>query len=151
MRNTAPKSSVDHSCILLVDDNHHGLIARKALLEELGYEIATASGGEEALALFSNAFFDVVVTDFLMPGMDGRELIRRIRLVRPAARVVLLSGFVDPLGLTEQSTGADVVIAKSAGEVRHLVRAVYRLLHQRAPRKPPVKEKAPHVLKARAQ
>ena len=124
------------ACILLVDDNRHGLIARKALLEELGYQITTAQSGEEALVLFSAGQFDVVVTDHKMPRMDGCELIRRIKLARPATHIILLSGFIEPLGLTEQTTGADVVIAKSAGEIRHLVRSVDRLLHQRVPRKP---------------
>jgi hypothetical protein len=48
----------------------------------------------------------------------------------------LISGFVDPLGLTEQSTGADEVIAKTSGEVIALTRAVARLLNRPAPRKP---------------
>ena len=48
-----------------------------------------------------------------MPLMGGVELIRRIREVKPQARVVLLSGFVEPLGLTEENTGADAVIAKN--------------------------------------
>ena len=44
------------------------------------------------------------------------ELIERIRKVNPNARIILLSGFVEPLGLTEENTGADAVIAKSANE-----------------------------------
>jgi CheY-like chemotaxis protein len=55
------------------------LIARKSLLQELGYNISTATGGDEALELFSKQNFDVVVTDFKMPRMDGIELIKRIR------------------------------------------------------------------------
>jgi CheY-like chemotaxis protein len=123
--------------ILLVDDNRQGLIARKSLLQELGYVIRTATGGEEALELFSRQKFDVVVTDFKMPSMDGIELIQRIRDLEPNARIILLSGFVEPLGLCEQTTGADVVISKSAGEVGHLTRSVKRLLSRPPVRKPP--------------
>src|ERR1022692_3873595 len=65
--------------ILLVDDNRQGLIARKSLLQELGYNIFTATSGDEALELLSKHNFDVVVTDFKMPRMDGVELIKRIR------------------------------------------------------------------------
>jgi CheY-like chemotaxis protein len=117
--------------ILLVDDNRQGLIARKSLLEELGYKISTATNGDEALELFSQQNFDVVVTDFKMPRMDGIELIKRIRGMHAAARIILLSGFVEPLGLTVESTGADVVILKSAGEVGQLTRSVKRLLSAR--------------------
>ena len=56
----------------------------------------------------------MVVTDYRMPRMNGVELIEKIRNVNPNARVILLSGFVDPLGLTEENTGADAVIAKSS-------------------------------------
>ncbi|HTT65719.1 MAG TPA: response regulator [Bryobacteraceae bacterium] len=136
--------------ILLVDDNRQGLIARRSLLQELGYNISTATGGDEALELLAKQNFDVVVTDFKMPRMNGVELIRRIRSTQAGARIILLSGFVEPLGLTEQSTGADVVIVKSAGEVGQLTRSVKRLLSQPA-RKPAVSADAPARAKARAK
>lgn len=137
--------------ILLVDDNRQGLIARKSLLQELGYNIFTATSGDEALELLSKHNFDVVVTDFKMPRMDGVELIKRIRSAQASARIILLSGFVEPLGLTEQSTGADVVIVKSAGEVGQLTRSVKRLLSEPPARKPAGSADAPARAKARAK
>jgi CheY-like chemotaxis protein len=137
--------------ILLVDDNRQGLIARKSLLQELGYNISTATGGDEALELFTKQNFDVVVTDFKMARMDGVELIKRIRGAHAGVRIILLSGFVEPLGLTEQSTGADVVIVKSAGEVGLLTRSVKRLLSQTPARKPAGSADAPARVKARAK
>jgi CheY-like chemotaxis protein len=122
--------------ILLVDDNHHGLIARKALLQELGYGVTTAMDGEEAFQLFLSRKYDLIITDHKMPGMSGSELIASVRRTRPAVRIIMLSGFVDGLGLTEENTGADVVISKSAGEIPHLLRAVTRLLSGRISRKP---------------
>ena len=136
--------------ILLVDDNREGLIARKSLLQELGYIIRTATGGEEALELFARGKFDVVVTDFKMPTMDGIELIQRIRDLEPDARIILLSGFVEPLGLCEQTTGADVVISKTAGEVGHLTRSVKRLLSRPPGRKPPASAVSAPITKAKA-
>ena len=88
--------------ILLVDDNRDGLLVRRSLLEEVGYHVQLACNGEEGLKLFQSSPFDVVVTDFRMPRMDGGELIKCIRALQPHARIILLSGFVDPLGLTEQ-------------------------------------------------
>jgi CheY-like chemotaxis protein len=137
--------------ILLVDDNRQGLIARRSLLQELGYNITTATNGEEALELFSKGKFDVVVTDYKMPRMDGIELIRHIRGIQAGARVILLSGFVEPLGLTESTTGADVVISKSAGEVGHLTRSVKRLLAQPPGRKPAASAGSLARSKARAK
>jgi CheY-like chemotaxis protein len=122
--------------ILLVDDNKLGLSARKCVLEELGHQIATASNGADALEQFAGATFDLVVTDYKMPRMDGLELIVRLRKMAPECPVILISGFVDALGLSEENTGADVVIQKSANEVSHMVRSVARLLRKKPVKKP---------------
>ncbi|MGH9663111.1 MAG: response regulator [Bryobacteraceae bacterium] len=122
--------------ILLVDDNSMGLSARKSVLEELGYCITTCSSGDDALAQLGSNRFELVVTDYKMPRMNGTELIRRIRNQELSVPVILLSGFADTLGLSEDNTGADVVIQKSANEVGHLIRSVNRLLRN-ASRKPP--------------
>ncbi len=127
--------------ILLVDDNPHGSLARKTVLEELGFEVHTSENPVVALELYLARRFDVLVTDYKMPEMLGTELIRRVREANPGAKVILLSGFVEALGLDENSTGADIVLAKSNREVLHLIRAVERLTGRRkAPgsaRRPP--------------
>jgi CheY-like chemotaxis protein len=129
-------SHTTHARVLLVDDNANGLAARRTVLEELGHHIVTAANGSEALEQFAAHRFDLVVTDYKMPRMDGLELIGRLRAQVPALPIVLLSGFVDTLGLSESSTGADAVIQKSANEVSHLVRSINRLLRRKpAPRK----------------
>src|SRR5580692_4285002 len=115
--------------VLLVDDNRDGLLVRRSLLEEIGCTVELAHNGEEGLELYRSSNFDVVVTDYRMPRMNGVEMIALIRQTNPNARIVLLSGFVEPLGLTEENTGADSVIAKSANEPGHLTRAVKRLLN----------------------
>ena len=127
--------------ILLVDDNHDGLLVRKSLLEELGFGVQIARHGEEGLKLYEASTFAVVATDYRMPRMDGVQMIAQIRQRNPHARIVLLSGFVEPLGLTAENTGADVVIAKSVHEPAHLVRAVKRLANRTAERKPPATQK----------
>jgi CheY-like chemotaxis protein len=134
--------------VLLVDDNRDGLLVRRSLLEEIGCCVDIAANGEEGLKLFQTGRFDVIVTDYRMPLMGGAELIQRIRLLDPNARIILLSGFVEPLGLTEQNTGADAVITKSSNEPAHLLRSVKRLLN-RGLRKPPGSQNSPNV-RARA-
>jgi CheY-like chemotaxis protein len=130
-------ASAPHLKILVVDDNANGLAARRSVLEELGHKITTAPSGAEAYVLFQEQKFDLLVTDYKMPRMDGLELISRVRTLRPELPVILISGFADTLGLDEESTGADAVIQKSANEVSHLLRAVNRLMRKKAaPRKP---------------
>jgi two-component system response regulator HydG len=119
--------------ILLVDDNADGLAARKSVLEELGYAIVTCTSGADALEQYvARDPFDLVVTDYKMPRMDGLELIGRLRKHTPGLPIVLISGYVDSLGMNEASTGADVVIQKSNHEVSHLVRSVNRLLRRKS-------------------
>jgi CheY-like chemotaxis protein len=130
-------SPVAQPKILLVDDNRDGLLVRRLLLEEMGFDVRSACNGEEGLALYRQDSFDVVVTDYRMPRMDGLELIRHIRQLDPAARIILLSGFVEPLGLNEQNTGADAVIAKTSSEPTYLSRWVKRLQNRGVTRKPP--------------
>ena len=135
---TSPSSSSLSGRILLLDDNSLGLSARRSVLEELGHKVMTSGAPLEALELCGRQRFDVVVTDYKMPKMNGVEFITRLRKQHPAMSVILISGFTDTLGLNEANTGADVVIQKSSHEVSHLVRSVNRLLRkvQQPVRKP---------------
>jgi CheY-like chemotaxis protein len=106
------------------------------VLQEAGYRITAVSSSVEALDQFRTRSFDLVVTGYKMPKMSGIELIEQIRLLNAVVPVILISGYADALGLDSQSTGADVVIQKSANEVSHLLRAVARLVKRKTPRKP---------------
>ncbi|MCC6368989.1 MAG: response regulator [Bryobacterales bacterium] len=135
----------------MVDDNCHGLSARKCILEEFGYEVVVCTDPVRALAEFSKAAFDLIITDYKMPGMDGLQLIRKVRETNAAIPVILISGFVEALGLTEENTGSNAVVQKSANEVQHLVRAVTRLLRKKAPRKPVSSVRTAPPLKAKSK
>jgi len=143
---TPPTPANPGATILLVDDNPHGMVARRTVLEELGYTVYTGTNGQEALNVLQHQTVDLVITDFRMPNMDGVELINHIRQLRADLPIILLSGFVEPLGLSEESTGADVVLSKSAGEMGFLVRSVRRLLSRQPARKPLESE---HIAKSK--
>jgi hypothetical protein len=66
-----------------------------------------------------------------------------VRQLRPAVPVILVSGFVDTLGLSKENTGADAVIQKNAHEVANLVRAVAKIAQQKFVRKPPTPQGPP--------
>jgi len=126
--------------ILLVDDNSLGMAARRSVLEELGHKVVTSGTAHEALELCGTERFDVVVTDYKMPKMNGIEFIGRLRKQHSnTLGVILVSGFTDTLGLNESNTGADIVLQKSNHEVSNLIRSVNRLLRkqQQPARKPP--------------
>jgi CheY-like chemotaxis protein len=122
--------------ILLVDDNKHGLRARKTLLEESGYSIVTASSGKSGLTKFAQGEFDLVVTDYCMPGVQGSEVIAKVHELNAKTPIIVLSGHVARLGLTKDDVGADLVVAKGPNEARDLTRAVQRLTRGPAKKKP---------------
>ena len=142
-RNSAPASG-HQALILLVNSNADGRKARRAVLEEQGHRVVVSSSATDALEQFSRDKFDLVVTDDKLHRIDGLDLMARLRTQSPDVPVILISEFMDALGLNEQSTGADAVIQKSANEVTHLIRAVGRLL-RRKPMKKPVRSEVPHL------
>jgi CheY-like chemotaxis protein len=107
------------------------------VLEEVGFTVHAVNGAALALEVFQERAFELVVTDFKMPGMNGIELIAALRALAPTLPIILLSGYVDALGLTEKSTGANAVIMKSANEISQLVRTATRLIDLKPARKPP--------------
>ena len=117
--------------ILLIDDNEHGLLARRAVLEQIGYRVEVAHGGAEGVAKFEADAFDVVVTDYRMPDLLGTQVLARIREHNPRIPVVILSGFARKIGLTEEQTGADAILMKGPREDGDLVRAVTRLTRRK--------------------
>jgi len=81
--------------ILVVEDNE---VLRRPLqraLQTSGYEVLAVGTGEEALTSLAATDVHLVVTDRGLPGMDGGELIRRIRIERPALPIVMMTGHAD--------------------------------------------------------
>ena len=93
---TAERSSgISGKSILVVDDEFVVVATLSELLNELGYSVTPAPGGERALELFSNdpGAFDAVILDLSMPVMDGKECFERLREIDPAVNVILATGF----------------------------------------------------------
>lgn len=137
--------------ILLVDDNRNGLAARRSVLEELGHTVVPASNGLEGWDAANAQSFDLIITDWKMPKLDGLELIRRLKEIHYPAPVVLLTGYADSTGLAESSTGADAILQKSANEIPMLLGTVKRLLSKKPARKPPASQTAAKSAKPRTK
>jgi len=114
--------------ILLVDDEHAVQTLLSFPLRKDGYEVVQAFDGREALARFSEATFDLVVLDVMMPRMDGLEVCRRLR-ARSSVPIIMLTAKAEEidkvLGL---ELGADDYITKpfSVREFRSRVKAALR-------------------------
>ena len=109
--------------ILLVEDEEavRGLV--REILSRLGYRVLVASDGIEALAL-SQRFAEpihLLLTDVIMPGMDGRELAERMMVARPDTRILFMSGYAEPpipAVLLEKPVTPDA-LARKVAEVLH--------------------------------
>jgi len=101
--------------LLVVDDDPVVRTLLSAILARAGWSITTASSGEEAMERLAETQFDAVLSDVQMPGMDGRELLTRIRGNGSTAHVpvILMTGTSDPALLASlRSEGATASIAK---------------------------------------
>jgi CheY-like chemotaxis protein len=78
--------------ILVADDDKSIQDVVSGLLEIMGFEVALAGNGIEALAVFLDSSFDLVLTDLQMPAMDGLSLARHIKESSPSTPVILLTG-----------------------------------------------------------
>jgi len=79
--------------ILLIEDGEETRRGLADMLTLLGYEVAAVANGEEALAAPAGATADLVLTDYMLPGMDGARLARNLLERRPELRVIVISGY----------------------------------------------------------
>ena len=84
--------------VLVVDDENLVLTMAETILSDFGYKVVTANNGQKALHFMSqpDTRVDLVITDLVMPGMGGRELLERIRQLYPDMPVLTTSGYVMP-------------------------------------------------------
>ena len=88
--------------ILIVDDEPDYREVVQMILSAKGYRVQTCGNGKDAMELLKKNHFDVVLTDFMMPEMDGLELLKRIKKKSPETEVFIISGF----GTVENVVGA---------------------------------------------
>ena len=99
--------------ILVVDDEPFVCDALKIMLMFDGHTVETASNGRDALILFDQGKFDLVITDFAMPTMKGDELAAAIKARSPKQPVVMITAYAEMLQTSGNAlSGVDFVISK---------------------------------------
>lgn len=78
--------------ILLIDDDELSRSAVEKMLERAGFEVRSTGDGREALESYRKERPDLVVTDLIMPDVDGLELIQQVRQLDPTVRILAISG-----------------------------------------------------------
>lgn len=115
--------------ILCVEDDPIALMARRMLLSQQGYEVLVASCGGTALEILADTQVDLVVTDHVMPGMSGTELVAAMKSRGYTTLTMILTGATEPPAGSEL---ADVVVTKGC-DPRSLLREVAQILRETAP------------------
>ncbi len=129
--------------VLVVDDEENMLALFQKVLGKEGYEVVTASSGEEGLKRLETEWFDLVVSDLKMPGLDGFELLRKVKMVSPSLPCIMLTayGTVDSAVAAMKEGAYDYLakpvnneeiklVVKKALDLHRLTREVERLRDQ---------------------
>ena len=125
--------------ILSVDDNEQVLSVRKFMLETRGYRVISATTAAAALEVLESGGVDLVLSDLLMPQMDGNEMVRRMKLFAPDVPMMIVSGTVKAF---ERADAADAFLPKGACAPLELLERIRMLL---ARKRGPKKQTAPRA------
>jgi two-component system response regulator CpxR len=122
--------------ILCVDANEQLLSVRKFLLETRGYRVLTASTSYQALEILQTTLpgtLDLILSDLIMPQMDGNELVRRAKQLHPGLPAMIVSGTVNSF---DRAIAADVFLPKGACSASEMLERIRVLVaRKRGPKK----------------
>jgi two-component system cell cycle response regulator CpdR len=113
--------------ILLAEDDASMRAYLGRALERAGYEVVSVDRGTEALPLLSAESFDLLLTDIVMPEMDGIELAQKAALVAPEMRVMFITGFA-AVALKAGRAAPSAKVLSKPFHLRDLVNEVQRVL-----------------------
>lgn len=117
--------------LLIVDDDPEMLSYLRDLMVSFGYSVIPASDAPSALAVIhSGVMVDLIITDFKMPGMNGLELVARLKKLIPSVPVIMFSGFTGmDIYMKAQTMGVAEYVEKPSGpyELKRIVQHVIKL------------------------
>jgi DNA-binding NtrC family response regulator len=116
--------------ILVVDDEENVLVLFKRILAKEGYEVECASSGFEALEKLEDDTFDLVLTDLKMNGMDGMDLVRKSKALKPAVPFVMITAYgTIQAAMTAGKEGVENFLVKPV-DIEELKSAVKKALQK---------------------
>ena len=121
--------------ILIVDDEEHVRNLFSRILQKEGYKVQCASSGDEAIDKLANDAFDLVVTDLKMNGIDGLDLVHKVKGTNQELSFILISGYgTAQTALSAAREGVDFFLMKPI-DISELKSAVQKALRKES-RKP---------------
>ncbi len=137
-RRMQPSAPHQSPCVLLAEDDP---IVNKLLshgLRHAGFSVDATRNGQEALEMFDAARHHVLVSDILMPQLDGVELATLLRARKPELPIVLISGFSQEIGVFNKLPGGSISYLQKPFPVERLVGAIRNLLAQSDEQEQPI-------------
>jgi two-component system response regulator HydG len=117
------------ACVLVVDDEESYRTMLSAVLNDSNYEVLLAKSGKDALEIFARKQIDVAVLDLMMPGMDGRELMKRLHKKSPELPIIFLTAHGSiPSAVDAIKEGAADYLTKPLQHVDDLTLTIERVL-----------------------
>lgn len=132
--------------ILCIDDNEQSLSVRKFMLETRGYSVVACSNGQDALNAFNKGGIDLILSDLMMPDLDGAELVKRMKHRAPTIPAIIFSGKIK---IYDKDMQADVFLPKGMYAPTELLERIRVLLvRKRGPKKAVVHASIPPAMTA---
>ena len=134
-RQSPPRSRAGTETLLLVEDERSVRELAERILSDRGYTVTSCSDGKEALRAFARGpdHIDIVVTDLIMPGMSGRELVHALRQIRPNVAALYVSGYTEDEILRRGLHDPSVTFLQKPFTADELTNKVRAVLDARAP------------------
>ena len=133
MRALEKRSGDDRFHTLVVDDEAMVRRSMKLLLEHEGHEVCLADSGEAALEQLAQCKFDLIITDFSMPGMHGDQLVARIRQLIPNQPIIMCTAFVEEHKVFGDTSGRVDALLHKPFSIKELREAVKQVLTHEQP------------------
>lgn len=124
---------MSNNTLYIVDDDNSFLSALKWLFESINFEVKTFSNASEFLKQFSPKDRGILLTDLRMPGMNGLELLKKIKAEKSSLKVIIITAFGDiPMAIQAIKAGANDFIVKPINE-KHLSELVQKCTQENIP------------------
>jgi two-component system, cell cycle response regulator CpdR len=121
-----PKTAVARILLAEDDDSMRGFLERA--LQRAGHEVMSFANGQDAFDHLQTATFSLLLTDIVMPRMDGIELARRASELHPDLKIMFITGFAAVTLNNDQTAPKDARVLSKPFHLKDLVREVDRLL-----------------------
>ncbi|ODS32266.1 MAG: two-component response regulator [Candidatus Scalindua rubra] len=119
--------------ILIIDDEVRAVMFLKRILERKGYEVITSFNGEKALEVIKYEKLDIILLDIRMPGIDGIEVLRRVRKFCKNVGIIMVTAINDKeVGIKALESGANGYITKPI-DLNHLETIIRDIMFEHLP------------------